>query len=77
LYKFFEKEYADMLFEAIDSGASPYDEYLLKCDLESCDSCKYRNSCVYNECKEMNIRVGQEYKKFTDGQSREQFALDF
>ena len=77
LYKFFEKEYADMLFEAIDSGASQYDEYLLKCDLESCDSCKYRNSCVYNECKEMNIRVGQEYKKFTDGQSREQFSLDF
>ncbi len=77
LYKFFEKEYTEKLYAMLDSGKTPYDEYLLKCDLTSCDDCKYRNDCVYNECREMTARVGAEYQKFTNGQDRDQFKLDF
>ena len=75
LYKFFEEEYVRELYEKVDAGLSPYDGYLLNCDYSNCTNCSYRSSCLYNSCKEINVRVGQEYNKFTNGQSREQFML--
>ena len=76
LYKFFEEQYVNELYEKLDQGLSPYNGYLLKCDMEHCDTCNYRKDCKYNEIKEMYKTVGQEYKKFVNGQAREEFAID-
>lgn len=76
LYKFFEKEYADRLYEKLDSGLSPYEDYLMKCDLEHCDGCRYRQYCRYQQCRDIISRVGQEYRKFTDGQNEKEFAIE-
>ncbi len=74
LYKFFEKTYVDRLYEKVDNGLSPYEDYLFKCDFR-CESCKYREACVYTECKAIVQRVGSEYQKFTNGQDRSEFVL--
>ena len=77
LYKFFEKDYADSLYEKLDNGRSPYDDYLLQCDCVHCDSCKYRKYCLYNESKAIIAKVGQEYKKYVEGQNRKEFEIEF
>ena len=76
LYKFFEEKYAKELYEKVDAGLSPYDGYLLKCDLKSCDTCRYKADCLYHECKRINVIVGNEYKKFVNGQAKEEFTID-
>ena len=76
LYKFFEEKYVEELYEKVDAGLSPYDGYLLKCDQHRCATCRYEGSCLYHNCKQINIKVGQEYKKFVNGQAREEFILD-
>ncbi len=75
LYKFFEKEFADRLYEALDNGATPFDSYLLKCDRINCKECKFKDNCSYDECKKLIQNLGKEYKKFTDGQNKEIFKI--
>lgn len=77
LYKFFEEKYVNELYEKVDNGLTPYDGYLLKCNLGNCDDCRYKKACLYHECKDIIVKVGQEYKKYTDGQNREEFTIEF
>ncbi len=75
LRKFYLAEYCDRLFEALDAGKTPYDAYLLKCDLEHCEDCRYREHCAYQANRNMHLRIGEVYKTFTDGQNEAHFAI--
>lgn len=75
LYKFFKSRFADLLYANLDQGKSPYDEYLISCDYEHCDGCRYADSCSYNSIKEMNKRVGAVYNKYVNGQDPSEFAI--
>lgn len=76
LYKFFEAQYPDKLYALLAQDATPYDDYILRCDTKSCDSCRYRTDCHYHSMKELTATIGEVYQTFTEGQSREVFATD-
>lgn len=76
LYKFFEKHYVDALYDKLNKGMSPYDDYLIQCDLESCAKCRYEKACCYNELKALTAKVGSVYKTFFDGQDPSEFAIE-
>ena len=75
LGKFHAAEYVTELYRRLDSGASPYDGYLLKCDLSSCDTCRYHSCCTYDRLKEIVGAAGERYSHFADGQNKEQFSI--
>ena len=68
LSKFFDEKYVEMLYKNIEKDSNPYQSYLFKCDLNRCEQCRYRESCLYHECKALNIKVGNVYKNFVQGQ---------
>ena len=74
--KFFVKSIADRLFAGLEDGKSPYDELLLKCDLENCSDCKYSEFCCYKSSKAIQKAVGNIYRNFTNGQDESEFSLD-
>ncbi len=76
LYKFFYKQFADKLYECLDNGKTPFDDYLVKCDYRSCQSCSCREFCSYNGIKAMVQKVGPIYQAFVNGQAPEEFAVD-
>lgn len=76
LYKFFQKEYPDRLYEMLDQGLTPYEDYMIRCDLVSCSDCRYRESCCYHELRELTAKVGARYSQFVNGQDRSVFAVD-
>ncbi|MBE6924389.1 MAG: hypothetical protein E7466_04020 [Ruminococcaceae bacterium] len=75
LGKFFDAEPVRALYERLDNGRSPYDGYLLSCDLKSCADCQYRENCSYDRVKEIIASVGAVYSTFTDGQSKDNFLF--
>lgn len=75
LYKFFESRYPDRLYQTLAQGKTPYDDYLICCDYKNCENCCYRSACSFESAKKMNMRVGEEYQKFTAGQNRSEFAV--
>ena len=75
LRKFYQAQYCDRLFGALDAGKTPYDAYLLKCDLEHCEDCRYREHCAYHANRNMHLRIGEVYKTFTYGQNEAHFAI--
>ncbi len=76
LYKFFIKDYADRLYEKLDNGQTPFDDYLVRCDLHSCKSCRYQKVCNYHYLKELTAKAGNVYKTFVNGQDPSEFALN-
>ncbi len=75
LYRFFKSKYPDSLYEKIKNGLSPYDDYLFKCDLNNCDNCRYKESCCYDDLKNITAKLGEKYKAFSKGQDPEEFAI--
>ncbi len=75
IYKFFVKEYADQLYDKLDKGLSPYDDYLLKCEITNCEGCRYSNYCCYDGFRKLTAKVGAIYKTFVNGQDRSEFKL--
>lgn len=75
LYKFFKSEYADRLYEKLDNGRTPYDDYLMRCHFTECANCKYAPVCSFTEIKAANAKIGQLYGAFTEGQSPDQFEI--
>lgn len=75
LRKFYTSDACTKLFAALDQGKTPYDDFLVECDFESCGSCKYSNVCSYHANKAMNLRVGAAYQTFTHGQDESEFAI--
>lgn len=75
LYKFFRSETADQLYEQLDNQKSPYEPYMIKCDLKSCNNCRYQEDCCYHSLKAVTKKIGGIYNKFTDGQNREAFRI--
>ena len=76
LYKFFMSEDADRLYAKLDCGQTPFDEYLLCCDYESCDSCKYQKQCSFRYIRSIYQKAGKVYGEFVDGQNPAEFAID-
>ncbi len=75
LQKFFEKHHFERLCAALDSGKTPYDEFLLECDYKSCSTCKYKESCCYEAAKDINTKAGAVYKNFVHGQDESEFTI--
>lgn len=75
LKKFHKDEPVTQLYRRLDSGATPYDGYLLECDLKSCHGCPYHDCCTYDRLKEIIAAAGGRYAEFTDGQNKEIFAV--
>ncbi len=75
LGKFFKQEAVEELYGRLDKGVSPYDGYLLECDLKSCESCPYHSCCTYDRLKQIIAVTGERYSKFTDGQKKEKLAI--
>lgn len=75
LYKFYEEKYADMLYQRLDKGLTPFDGFLLRCDTKSCSDCKFSSVCRYNDMKDLLKKTGEVYSRFTDGQAKENFIL--
>lgn len=76
LYKFFESQYPDALYAKLDRDLSPYEDYILRCDLQSCKECRYHGDCRYHALKLLTQKVGEKYGAFTDGQNRDVFSLN-
>ena len=75
IYKFFTKSVADRLYGNLENGRTPYDDFLLTCDYQSCDTCKYRKHCCYENVKRMYQIVGEKYRNFVHGQDESEFQL--
>lgn len=75
LGKFYEQQTVDKLYDCLDSGKTPYDPYLVKCDTASCAECCYQADCAYTQSRQIIANAGQRYRAFTGGQSEEHFAL--
>ncbi|MBQ2816109.1 MAG: YcaO-like family protein [Clostridia bacterium] len=74
--KFFIKSTADKLFSNLENGKTPYDEFLLNCDFENCDSCKYKSHCCYENSKRLYQTAAKGYSTFVNGQDESEFLLD-
>lgn len=75
LPKFTYEEDANRLFGLLDKGLTPFDEYLLHCDLESCTECQYRDCCAYENIKKMTKKAGAVYDEFVKGQNPAEFII--
>ncbi len=75
LKKFVEKPHFDRLYAALDNGKTPYDEFLLECDYTSCENCKYKSGCCYENAKAINLKAGEVYKTFVHGQDESEFEI--
>ncbi len=76
LFKFFTYDCAQKLFDLLDSGKSPYDDHLVTCDYQSCDTCRYADACSYRGILEIQSRVGAVYSQYTKGQDPSEFAIE-
>lgn len=75
LGKFHGSDHVAELYRRLDSGAAPYEGYLLKCDLRSCDTCRYHSCCTYDRVKQIVGAAGERYSRFAEGQNKDQFAI--
>lgn len=75
LPKFFYTEHTDKLFNFIDNGLTPFDDYLLNCDTTNCHLCKHKESCAYERAKKMVKTAGAVYSDFVKGQDKSEFSL--
>lgn len=75
LYKFFAKQYPDRLYQKLEAGLTPYDDYLVRCDFTSCQQCKHSARCAYTSIQQMTEKVGAVYKTFVHGQDRSEFSV--
>ncbi|MBE6976022.1 MAG: hypothetical protein E7439_02350 [Ruminococcaceae bacterium] len=76
LYKFCMAPCVDALYEKLDQGKTPYEDYLMRCDLHSCANCRYESVCCYYEMKALTEKVGKVYQTFVNGQDPSEFAVD-
>lgn len=74
LYKFFKKETVDLFYKKIDNGKTPYDDYVLRCEITNCEICIYKQSCRYHETKELIRIIGEKYCAFSKGQEPLEFV---
>lgn len=71
LGKFYEKAQVEALYRNLDSGKTPFDDYLLCCDRSRCGECRYQAQCAYEQSRGILGRLGKLYGQFHDGQSPE------
>ena len=76
LYKFCMAPCVENLYEKLDQGLTPYEDYLVRCDLSSCASCRYESVCCYHAMKDLTEKVGEVYQTFVNGQDPSEFAVD-
>ncbi len=69
----------DRLVAAIEND-SFFDGLLMRCNLkhdEECERCMYKDKCRLSSAEAIIQKAGKVYSKFTNGQAREVFKLDF
>lgn len=75
LNKFSMEEHVQRLYRCLDSGGTPYDDFLLECDCRHCDNCRYACDCSYRATRDLIASAGRVYKTFSDGQARTEFEI--
>ncbi len=75
MYKFCCKQYVDKLYEAIDSGKTPFDSYLLSCDYRNCENCSYNQFCSYQGIRDTIAKIGPIYAQYGHGQDRSELQI--
>lgn len=73
--KFFHTAPYERLYRQLDNGGTPYDDLLIKCDYESCETCRYKSSCAFETARDMNRKAGAIYREFIHGQDESEFAI--
>lgn len=73
LNKFNRPRYVEQLKRNLVKG-NPFDEYLLTCDTTSCDRCRYRSHCHYEQVRSLIGNTGKVYAQFIHGQDPEHFV---
>ncbi|MBR3971334.1 MAG: YcaO-like family protein [Ruminococcus sp.] len=73
LNKFNRKSAVEKLSNNLAKGTL-FDEYLLECDGRNCETCRYKGACHYDYIRTLIGNAGEVYRKFTEGQARENFA---
>ncbi len=76
LKKFYTEKAYTRFIKAQENGTY-FDGLLMRCDMENCENCVYRNKCNINYAKALISKAGEKYRRFADGQNRENFKLDF
>lgn len=74
LSKLHRQRYVDQLRSTLQNG-TPFDPYLLNCDTQHCDDCRYKACCHYSDLRQFIAKTGAAYSKFTDGQNPENFTV--
>lgn len=72
--KFFVTPTFERLYNALESGKTPYDEFLMDCSYD-CANCKYRKNCCYENARRINLLAGEVYKSFVHGQDEAEFTV--
>ncbi len=71
LSRFHLEESVSRLYEKLEQGKTPYEDYLLACTTENCHDCILKNECSYIVCRDVIRKAGERYALFTDGQTKQ------
>ncbi len=77
LLKFHKAAIANTLISHIKSGDTPFDDLVLRCNLQNCQTCQYSKNCSYYKEKELIQKVGRHYNQFVNGQDIRLFRSYF
>lgn len=75
LRKFYEDKHVDQLFDRLDQGISPFQDYVLQCDTKRCSECNMAPYCRYQGVKRVIRAAGGVYHNFTEGQAPDNFKI--
>lgn len=71
--KFYDEGISSKLIRTLDSGLTPYDDYLLTCSSNQCESCQYKKECQLQSYINIVSKVADKYASFTNGQNSSNF----
>ena len=75
LGKFYNEKSISRLKDNLDKSGDVFGDILVKCDMNSCDTCSMKQQCKFNESKRIIAAVGKKYSQFVDGQNKENFKV--
>ncbi len=75
LKRFYDEASVARLEACLRDGRTPFDDLLVSCDTVHCENCAYAEGCSYSGISRIMERAGAHYRRFTEGQAREQLSV--
>ncbi len=75
LNKFYKEDTVKHLKYNLEKYGDVFGDYLIKCDFENCEDCKFKSLCHLEGSNKLVANVGAKYKQFVDGQNKENFII--